>query len=168
MRLFIASLCVGFGGSLGALSRYELMDFMQGGGLPGYVSLMVINVSGCFFIGLVFVWLEGSLCRDGTSRLRHLPLSETLRERKWWPDGDPTRPIVDQFRISLNLQVLSSVAITGFLGTFTTFSAFSLLSVQLFQGGAWISVFINMFGSVCLGFLAVWAGLLVGRSYVLR
>ncbi len=167
-RFFISSVCVGFGGGLGALARYASMQALQLVGLPEYIALMVVNVCGCFLIGIVFIWLEGSLRRDGTSRMRHLSVSQTLNDRTWWPEGDPTLPVVDHFFFALNLQVLAAVVITGFLGTYTTFSTFSLLSAQFVSQAAWGELMINLIGSVGLGYAAVWAGFFLGRIFVLR
>ena len=168
MRFFISSLCVGFGGGLGGLARHASMQTLRVAGLPEYSALMVGNVCGCFLIGAAFIWLEGSLRRDGTSRLRHLPIANRFEDRSWWPDGDPTLPVVNQFFLTLNLQVLAAVGITGFLGTFTTFSTFSLLSAQFFANAAWTELFVNVLGSVALGYGAVWAGFYLGRIFVLR
>ena len=168
VRFFISSVCVGFGGGLGALARYGSMQSLQLAGLPEYIALMVVNICGCFLIGIAFVWLEGSLRRDGTSRMRHLPVTQTLNDRNWWPDGDPTLPVVDHFFFALNLQVLAAVIITGFLGTYTTFSTFGLLAAQFVAQAGWVELMINLIGSVGLGYLAVWAGVFFGRSFVLR
>jgi CrcB protein len=51
----------------------------------------------------------------------------------------------------------------GFLGSYTTFSAFSLESLQLIQNGALWPSFIYVCGSVIGGGLAGYVGLLLGR-----
>lgn len=48
--------------------------------------------------------------------------------------------------------------ITGVLGGFTTFSAFSLDALQLLQQGAWGQAALYVFGSVAWCLLAVWVG----------
>lgn len=48
--------------------------------------------------------------------------------------------------------------ITGVLGGFTTFSAFSLDALQLLQQGAWGHAALYILGSVALCLLAVWLG----------
>jgi fluoride exporter len=52
----------------------------------------------------------------------------------------------------------------GFLGAYTTFSTFMLESWRLVEAGAWGAVAANLGGSVVLGFVAVAAGLTLGRA----
>lgn len=47
---------------------------------------------------------------------------------------------------------------TGFCGGFTTFSAFSIESVQLWQNGNYFMLAVYVVGSVLLGCLSVWLG----------
>ncbi|WKZ56301.1 MAG: fluoride efflux transporter CrcB [Bdellovibrionota bacterium] len=54
--------------------------------------------------------------------------------------------------------------ITGFLGGFTTFSAFSLETVALLRNGPLAYVIINVGANLTLCILAVSVGLLIGRS----
>jgi fluoride ion exporter CrcB/FEX len=168
MRQLVSIVCVGFGGGFGDLARRVSMETLQVAGLPEYAALLVVNVCGCFLIGIGFIWLEASLRRAGASRLRQLPVAASHARRPWWPEGDPTLPVVDQFRRVRNLQLLAAVVITGFLGTLTTFSSFSLLSVQLFSEAAWLELACNVIGSLGLGVLAVWFGLTLGRFFVFR
>jgi CrcB protein len=51
----------------------------------------------------------------------------------------------------------------GICGGFTTFSAFSLQTLQLLQGGEAVRAGAYIAGSVVLCLLAVWAGVEVGR-----
>ena len=52
----------------------------------------------------------------------------------------------------------------GFLGAFTTFSTFSLDTLNLFEQGLPLRALLNMFVSVSLSVLAVWLGVLAGKS----
>jgi CrcB protein len=51
----------------------------------------------------------------------------------------------------------------GICGGFTTFSSFSLQSLELLRTGDIIGAGANIIGSVLLCLLAVWAGTLLGR-----
>lgn len=53
---------------------------------------------------------------------------------------------------------------TGFLGSFTTFSTFSVESVKLAEQGAWALAALNVLGSVVVGLLGAGAGLWLSRS----
>lgn len=52
----------------------------------------------------------------------------------------------------------------GFLGSFTTFSAFGYESVKLAQTGAWGAAMANVALNLALGFTAVWIGFFVARA----
>lgn len=169
MKLVLLIICILFGGALGAVTRHLGVDLMHIYiGLPGWIAVMIVNIIGCYLIGLCFFCLEASLRRTGGSRLRDATLSYKLEQLPWWPDGDPTQPAVDLFRRSLYLDLLSGLFITGFIGAFTTFSLFSLHSLLLVQEGQWVAVFINAVGSAVLGFVAVYLGLHTGRHYILK
>lgn len=61
-----------------------------------------------------------------------------------------------------------ALLITGFLGGFTTFSAFSNQTLALFQDGRIDAALLNVFGSVAFCLLAVWLGSLAGQAIVSR
>ncbi len=52
---------------------------------------------------------------------------------------------------------------TGFMGSFTTFSTFSVETVQLISNGDWQLAFFNLVGSIALGLGGVWLGTQVVR-----
>jgi CrcB protein len=54
--------------------------------------------------------------------------------------------------------------IVGLLGGYTTFSAFSLQTLDLIRAGRWPAVAANVLGSVALSLLAVWLGHLCGTA----
>ena len=161
--------CIAIGGGFGALSRDGVMALMHGVlGLPPFVALSIVNVSGSLLIGIVFARLEGTMSRSGASRLNDLPHSDRLNDRPWWPDGDPTLPAVDVLRFGTSLQMASALLITGFLGAYTTFSAFCLLTVQLLERGEIVNALISVVGSISLGLAAAWAGVHIGCRTVRR
>ena len=53
----------------------------------------------------------------------------------------------------------------GLCGGFTTFSAFSLQTLNLIQAGDWSGVSFNVAGSVVFCILAVWLGATAGASF---
>jgi CrcB protein len=69
--------------------------------------------------------------------------------------------IARQFNASVELRLL---LITGFLGGFTTFSAFSLDAISLFERGEAVAGGIYIAASVGLSMAAVIAGLAVMRA----
>ena len=62
-------------------------------------------------------------------------------------------------------QHLAPLMLTGILGGFTTFSAFSLDTLTLWERGEAGLALAYVFGSVLLSLLAIIAGLAIGRIY---
>ncbi len=58
---------------------------------------------------------------------------------------------------------LRTVLLVGFAGGFTTFSAYALQSVQLFEQGRWGLMVSYWLGSPAIGLLGAWAGMRAGR-----
>ena len=53
----------------------------------------------------------------------------------------------------------------GICGGFTTFSAFSLQTLELAQRGEWLRAGGNILGSVALCLIAVWLGWMLGAAF---
>jgi fluoride exporter len=52
----------------------------------------------------------------------------------------------------------------GFIGGYSTFSTFEYETFRVFQDGEFLIVGFNIVGSVVLGFLSVWLGVITGRT----
>ncbi len=52
----------------------------------------------------------------------------------------------------------------GFIGAYTTFSTFELETFQSFRDGELLIAFLNVILSVTVGFIAVWLGVVTGRT----
>src|SRR5260370_36297077 len=63
-----------------------------------------------------------------------------------------------RFDVSLDAKLF---VMTGICGGYTTFSAFSLQTLSLFQDGAWLRGSAYITASVVLCLIAVWAGYMV-------
>lgn len=119
-------LFVFLGGGLGAALRYALnigVPRVLGAAFPWHT--FIINVSGCFTMGIITAWLA---LRPG---------------------------MAPEWRLFLT---------TGILGGFTTFSAFSLDFVQLFERGDAGQAVIYVAASVLLSIVACFAGLALTRG----
>jgi CrcB protein len=58
------------------------------------------------------------------------------------------------------------LVVTGFLGGYTTFSAFSLETLVLLQERRWDTAALYVAGSVLLGLIACGAGIVMGRLII--
>jgi CrcB protein len=72
-----------------------------------------------------------------------------------------TEAIARRFNASAELRLL---LVTGVLGGFTTFSSFSLDTMALIERGAGVATIAYLAGSLGLSFLAIFAGLALGRA----
>lgn len=109
-------LLVGIGGGAGSVLRYAIGLALAGATFP-YATL-IVNVVGCFFIGLAMASAE---------------------------------------RTPLLAPDLRLLLVVGFLGGFTTFSAFGYESVALFKTNATLAA-LNVAANIFLGLAAVLAG----------
>lgn len=89
-------------------------------------------------------------------------------------DGFPWGTLFINVLGSLAIGILAALPITqdatrkflmaGICGGFTTFSAFSLQTLELAQRGEWLRAGGNILGSVALCLVAVWLGWMIGTA----
>ena len=123
----INSALIFIGAGFGGVFRYWMSNgvyWLVGRQFP--YGTLVVNVSGCFLMGLLFVLILERF--DGVG------------------------------------PQLRSLLLIGLLGGYTTFSSFSIETLNLFENGAWMSAFLNIFLSVILCIAAAWLGLIGGRQ----
>lgn len=53
----------------------------------------------------------------------------------------------------------------GFLGAYTTFSTFEFETNAMLEDGKWMFAFLNVFGSLILGFFAIRVGMLLAKNW---
>lgn len=116
---------------------------------------------------MVYLWIAlaggaGSLCR-------YLVWRTVTQPESAFPSGTLTVNLLGCFCIGLlarmvNHDVLRLTLITGFLGGFTTFSAFSLETLQLFRNGLIVNAVSYVAASNLGGLLAAWAGWRMGHT----
>jgi fluoride exporter len=87
---------------------------------------LIVNVSGCFLMGLLFILIVERLDGAGPQ--------------------------------------LRSLLLIGLLGGYTTFSSFSIETLNLFENGAPLAGIANILLSVILCLAAAWLGVIGGRQ----
>ena len=125
-----------------------------------FYSFLLVGVGGFF----------GSVARYATSR------SIDLRVNSYFPYGTFAVNIIGSFIVGMVIAWASKKAdggdsvrlllATGFCGGFTTFSAFAFENLNLLEQRMIGSVVLYISVSVILGLVAVYAGALVGRSFL--
>jgi CrcB protein len=115
-------LWIALGSALGGMARYWCSGWVaQRVGETFPWGTIMVNISGCFLIGVLAALSEP----DG----------------RWY-----LPPLMRQFLM------------IGVLGGYTTFSSFSLQTLNLARDGEWLQAGANVFVSVALCLLAVWLG----------
>ncbi len=128
MRHVMPYLLVGIGGFLGANARLLVGTWVSSTfGTRFPLGTFVVNVSGCFLIGIV-----GMVIAD---------------------------------RLTARPDQLQSLLVIGFLGAYTTFSAFGWENHGLLLNDRWLTALLYIVSSVALGLVAVRLGVLVARAW---
>lgn len=121
------TLLIFFGAGLGGVFRYWISNisyWILGRQFP--YGTLIVNVSGCCLMGLLFVLLIERF--DGVG------------------------------------PQLRSLLLIGFLGGYTTFSSFSIETLNLFESGEFLSGVVNILLSIMLCLAATWIGVIGGRQ----
>jgi CrcB protein len=123
----INNVLIFIGAGIGGVLRYwvaNIIYYFFGRQFP--YGTLVVNVSGCFLMGLLYIL--------------------TLERF----DG-----IGSQLRALL---------LIGLLGGYTTFSSFSVETINLFENGNYVSALTNIVFSTVASIAAAWLGMIWGRS----
>lgn len=121
------TLLIFLGAGLGGVLRYWVSNWthlLLGRQFP--YGTLIVNISGCFLMGLLFVLILERFDDIGSE--------------------------------------LRAVLLIGLLGGYTTFSSFSIETINLFESGNWFSAIINIVLSAMLCVVAAWLGVLEGRN----
>lgn len=125
VKTYLAVMCGGAAGTALRMWLSGLLASRYGETFP--VGTLVVNILGCFVIGL-FNGLTG-------------------------PDG-----------VILTSGLTRQVVMIGVLGGFTTFSSFSLQTLNLIGEGEWLRGLANVLFSVCMCMLGVWLGQMLASA----
>jgi len=123
----INTLLVFFGAGFGGLFRYWISNgiyWFLGRQFP--YGTLVVNATGCFLMGLLFVLIVERLEGIGPQ--------------------------------------LRSLLLIGFLGGYTTFSSFSIETLNLFESGDWFGAGLNIVLNITLCIFLTWLGMMGGRQ----
>jgi CrcB protein len=119
------ALAVAVASALGGLCRYSLGGAVARRNPSGFPwETFVVNISGCFVLGVLFVLF-----------VDHAAVAPWVR----------------------------AAVLVGFLGSYTTFSTWTLETWRLLEDGAYATGLANVAGSVAAGIAATYAGIVLGR-----
>ena len=130
MQLFMQYLIIGLGGALGSMLRFGIAMFIDTAVTnPGAVRAGPIFPWGVIIVNITGCFVIGFINAISAPDARYI-----------------LSPLTRQF------------IMIGILGGYTTFSSFSLQTLQLAQDGQWWSAAANVVLSVVLCLVGVWLG----------
>ena len=97
-------------------------------------AIMIVNISGCYLIGLAYFCIEGVMKKDLSSPLKNAPLANSLVDKGWWPEQDPTQPVFRTFKDDLRADLTAGFVITGQSICLTLQNGSNLLTSNGIQG----------------------------------
>lgn len=121
------TLLIFLGAGLGGVLRYWVSNWtylLLGRQFP--YGTLIVNISGCFLMGLLFILIMERFDGIGSE--------------------------------------LRALLLIGLLGGYTTFSSFSIETINLFESGNWLSAIMNIVLSAMLCVIAAWLGVIGGRN----
>ena len=140
MGLIASMLLVMLGGAIGALARFGCQEAAKRWtSLPGWISILLVNIVGSFLIGLSFGVLHGLELIDRSKELT----------------------VLQHFQDTQSVQMGMALFVIGICGGYTTFSTFSLDNLFLLYKRPYQLGF-NIIVSVTMATLAAWGGLVLG------
>ena len=87
-----------------------------------------------------------------------------------WPAQDVQRVVIGTMvaqKVFANSDAVRLALGVGFLGAYTTFSTFEFETHALLDDGEWLTATTNMVASLFVGLLAVRAGIVTARAWLL-
>ena len=127
-------ICIGLMGVMGVLARYAVDQKVPFSTQSMPWGTLSVNLVGSLAAGLVFGWTERFFAAGAI--------------------GSAGQGMV----------LLRNSLLIGFMGGFTTFSAYCLQSVRMMESGLWQNAFLYLIFSPLAGVLGAFLGLCIGRT----
>ena len=128
-------------------------------------------------VGMLYTIIPISIGAIGGALLRHFVATSTLLNFTLWGFswGILLCNIIGSFALGVFVEsggrffnispTAQMLVVTGFLGSFTTFSTFSLQTIDLMKAGQGMTAIIYVMVSVCVSLLALYVGMQVMKIW---